>query len=282
MLFLKIENEYGESYDFSKSADYAVTVTGLTPGSATLKTSKVASKHGCKCNGSTLNERNIVLNIYPRNNVEQNRIDIYKYIVLGGYIKLYLKNGTRDTWIEGHIETIEGDLFTAPQMLQVSIICGDPFFKDVNSVTTEFTSVTTTFEFPMNVTSEGVIFGEIQKNALKNVRNESNSEIGVIIDIIATADNALEPTIINEDTLETFTVEHQFITGDIVRIDTREGHRSLTLIRGGIETNILNSMTRDSKWISLKRGDNLFSYRALIYEEYLNVKISFQPVYTGV
>lgn len=281
MLHLAIENEYGEQLDFTTTNNYLVKVTGLTPSSATINTSKIATKDGSKYKSSTINERNILLNIYPVNSVEKNRVNLYKYIRLGKYIKLYLKNGVRDVWIDGYVENIEGDLYEAPQMLQVSIICSDPFFKSRNQQNVYFSTIIPLFTFPFSIDSDGVVISQIVGHMERNVFNESDNESGVIIEFYAT-DLALEPTIYNTTTNEWFTIKHEFQAGDVVRLDTRSGEKTLTLIREGKTTNILNQMERGSKWFTLRTGDNLFTYTTAYGTENLQMTIKLQPTFTGV
>lgn len=281
MLRLIVENQYGEQLDFSKVTDYRVKITGLTPGSATINTTKIATKDGSKFNSSTLNERNIVLTIYPCNNVEQSRINLYKYIRLKQYIKLYLKNGRRDVWIEGRIETVDGDLYESPQMLQVSIICPDPYFKSLTLANYGFSVVKPAFSFAKAIPVEGVVISELETYVQKNIINDSDEETGIIIELYANA-LALEPTIYNITTGESFTINHEFQAGDIVRLNTRSGEKSLTLVRDGVESNILNQMQMGSNWFNLRVGDNIFSYTALHAPESLRMTIKLQPIFTGV
>lgn len=281
MLQLKIENEYGEVFDFTKTNDIFVKVAGLTPSGATINTSKVATKDGTKYNSSTLNERNITLTIFPQGNIEKNRINLYRYIRLGSYIKLYLKNGLRDVWIDGYVEDLVGDLYENPQQLQASIICTDPYFKSINPNITTFSTITPLFTFPFTITSDGVIISQNAGHAERNVVNNSDNKNGAIIELYST-DIATNPTIYNMSTNENFTINHEFQTGDIVRLDTRSGQRSLKLIRDGVETNILNRMERGSKWFELRVGDNLFSYVAQSGVENLQMTVEIQPIFTGV
>ena len=81
MLHLTIENKYGERLSFDNHADYdLIKVTGLTPATATINYSKLATKDGGVYNSSHMEIRNIVLTIKPKSNVERSRVNIYKYI----------------------------------------------------------------------------------------------------------------------------------------------------------------------------------------------------------
>lgn len=281
MLEIIVENEYKQQLNLTYNKDYFAKVTGLTPGGATINTTKVAMQDGAKFNSSTLNTRNLVLTIYPRRNVEHSRINVYQYIQLKKYIKVYLKNDTRNVWIEGYVESFEGDLYEFPQMLQVSIICPNPYFKAIDPVITSFSNVVPVFTFPFAATAEGLIISRLDTYTEKNIVNESDNQCGVIVELYASG-LALEPTVYNMTTNESFTIEHEFQAGDVVRINTQSGEKSLTLVRDGVETNILNQMEKNSQWFNLVVGDNIFTFTALHGVEQLQMTVKLQPIYTGV
>lgn len=281
MLEAIIENKYGEQLNLCELEGYVVKITGLTPAKATINTSKSATMDGSKYNSSRLNERNIVLQIIPRHDIERKRINLYKYIKTKQYVKLYFRNNSRNVWIEGYVESFEGDLYVQRQQLQVSILCPDPYFKSIEELTYEFAAVSPLFAFPFSISEEGMPVSSLVTYAEKNILNESDEETGVIIELHATS-LALEPTIYNMTTNEHFTINYEFQRGDIVRINTKRGQKSLTLIRNGIETNIINLIEKGSKWFNLIVGDNVFSYTTLFGTENLQVKIILQPIFEGV
>lgn len=281
MLEIIIENKYREQLNLSEMNGYNVTVTGLTPPDATINTSVIVTKDGSTFNSSRLNERNIVLQIVPDYDVEHKRINLYKYIKSKQYIKLYLRNSSRDVWIEGYVEKVEGDLYTQKQIIQVSIICPDPYFKSIDTLTYEFSTVEPMLSFPFSIDEEGQSISNVTTYTEKNVQNISDEETGIVIELYANA-LSLEPTIYNMTTNESFTIQHEFEPGDIVRINTRRGEKSLTLIRDGVQTNIINKILRGSKWFNLIVGDNIFSYTSVFGTENLQVKIILQPIYEGV
>lgn len=280
MLEIIIENKYREQLNLSEMNGYNVTVTGLTPPDATINTSVIVTKDGSSFNSSRLNERNIVLQIVPNHDIEHKRINLYKYIKSKQYIKLYLKNSSRDVWIEGYVEKVEGDLYTQKQVIQVSIICPDPYFKSIETLEYEFSTVESMFSFPFSI-EEPVPISSVSTFTEKNIENISDEETGIVIELYANG-LSLEPTIYNMTTNESFTIQHEFEPGDIVRINTRRGEKSLILIRDGEEINIINKIVRGSKWFNLIVGDNIFSYTSIYGTENLQVKISLQPIYEGV
>lgn len=282
MLNVVVENKYGDKLNLSSNKDYQLLqVTGLTPPNALINTSKIATKDGSQFNSSTLDNRNIVLTIAPRGNVESSRINLYKYIKSKQYIKLYLTNGTRKVWIEGHVESINGDLYENPQKLQVSIICPDPYFKAENEELVSFSVVTEMFTFPFSISSAGTEVSKTTIYSEQTIHNDSDDEVGIIVEIFANSEVS-NPAIHNLTTDESFTIEYDMETGDKITLNTKRGEKSLTLNKNGIESNIINHMTRDSKWFTLATGDNIFSCTSSSGVEALKVVIKVQPIYEGV
>lgn len=281
MLITIIENKYGERLNLTQSPCYDVFVTGLTPAGATINTSKIANMDGTVFNSSSINERNIVLTIIPKGNIEKSRINLYRYIKSKQYIKIYFKNGARDVYIEGCVENVDGDLFTQKQKIQVSVLCPNPFFKDIKEILYTFSNTVSSFEFEIALDETGVALSEMSVFTMINVFNSSDDETGVVIELQA-RDKVLEPTIYNTTTGEQFGVAWEMERGDVIRINTRKGEKSLKLIRDGVESNIINKMLKGSKWFNLNAGDNIYTYSAAYGAENLNVEIKLQPIYEGV
>ena len=283
MLQVVIENKYGEQLNLSSNNDYAlIQVGGLTPPTAVINTAVLATKDGSIFNSSRLNDRNITLLIVPRHSIEHTRINLYKYIKSKQYIKLWIKNGSRDVWIDGYVESVEGDLFENPQQLQASIICPDPYFKSRETVVTTFSKVTAGFTFPFSIDDSGIPISSMELHTEQNVYNPSDDETGVVIELYAKTDKVLEPTLYNQTTGETFTIYHEISAGDRIILNTKRGEKSLIAIHDGVQSNIINDMARGSKWFTLIAGDNVFSYSCVYGAENLQVTTTLQPIYEGV
>lgn len=283
MLTVTVENKYGESLNLTNNADYAlVQVGGLTPPTATINTGVLATKDGSVFNSSRLNDRNITLMIVPRRKIERTRVSLYKYIKSKQYIKIWIKNGLRDVWIDGYVESVEGDLFENPQKIQVSVICPDPYFKSRETIVTSFSKVTAGFTFPFSITNAGKAISTTELYTEKNIYNPSDDETGIIVELYAKTDKVLEPALYNQTTGEKFTIQYELTAGDKVILNTRRGEKSLIAIHNGVTTNIINNMVRDSKWFTLIAGDNIFSYSCAYGAENLQVTTTLQPIYEGV
>lgn len=275
---LTIENKRGERFEISNSTDYTITqITGLTPPVANINLSTMGLIDGSLFNSSRLSERNITITIVPTNSVERSRVNLYRYIKTKHYIKLYFKTNTRNVFIEGYVESMEGDLYENPQKLMISIICPDPYFKDIENVMVDFSTVTSIFEFENEPTAEGAPVSEYNAFQEINLFNPSDDDTGVIFDLYASG-NVVEPTIYNQTTNEMFRLNVEMLDGDHIVIDTWRGKKSVK--RDG--DNLMDKVDVNTKWLKILSGDNILSYVCAYGAENLKVVATVQPIYEGV
>ena len=160
-----------------------ISVTGLTPAAAIINTDGMATGDGDIFNSSKVGKRNIVITMAYKSgvSVEQERIKLYQIFKTKQWVRIFYKNESRDVFIDGYVETFEGDLFQRGQMAAVSILCPDPFFKNVEDTNTTFTAVIPMLEFPVEFPEEGIPFSELRVYDEKSVYNAGDTETGVII-----------------------------------------------------------------------------------------------------
>ena len=60
------------------------------------------------------------------------------------------------------------------------------------------------------------------------------------------------------------------------------GERSVTFLRDGVETNILNALDKDADWFTLKSGDNHYAYVCEYGSEDLEFSIEFKTAFEGI
>lgn len=258
MIQITAVNEYNQQIQLTGNPAIKLTrVTGLTPPKANVNTSALATKDGSIFNSSRVQNRNIVLTIYPAQHIEQTRVNLYQYFKTKHPIKLHIQTATRHVWIDGYIESMDGDPFDKAEKIQISIICPDPYFKSEDTTVVDFESDTET------------------------IINTSDDETGVVVEITATG-AAQGITITNETTGESFATNQTMAAGDKIILNTRRGEKSLTLVSGGTTTNIINTMEPGSDWFDLIPGDNVISYEAEQGGENLTVRLTLQPIFEGV
>ena len=279
---LKVKNDRGEVLSLSTSPTYNVyKVTGLQPPAVSINSSVNATTDGSTVNSLRAGTRNIVLYMTLEGDVEKSRINLYRYFPLKKRITLYFKNGSRDVYIEGYVETIECDLFTNKQIAQISILCPQPYFKGVDELVSYFNEVNALFEFPFSMPAEGVELSSITANVRKSIINSGDVESGLIIDLYAVGD-VVNPVIY--DTFKRTSIKLLFSMrkGDRIVINTNAGSKSIVLIREGITTNVMGYMTPDSTWLTLEAGDNVFTYECDSGSSNLQLTFTASVLYGGV
>ena len=282
MYTLIIENHKGEQLQLTQNPNYSITgIEGLPPPTASINTAVNANFDGSTYRSSRLNERNIVISLAIEGNVEVNRIELYKYIKTKKKCVVYYKNNSRDVSITGYVESMEVGIFDTKEMVQISIICPQPYFRDVIKTMLDMSATSAMFEFPFAIESDGIEFGTLAVGEESIVQNLGDVETGAVIVFHATG-IASNPVIYNLDTAEFFKVNIDMSAGDLLVISTIKGEKTVTAILSGIEWNYINSMVQGSSWIQFESGANTMLYNADSHAENLECMISFNNLYEGV
>ena len=282
MYTAKVENKKGDILRLTGNESYEVLdIDGLTPGNAQITTAATGGMDGERLQHTSIEKRNIVIKIKPTEPVEQNRINLYKFFRLKEIIKFYYKNSNRDVYIEGYTESVTGSLFSEKEILQISIICPDPFFKELSPTVSDASQVEALFEFPFAIRVEGVSISEINMEKTKNIYNKSDLTTGVRIFLNARG-KVKNPTIYNRNTGEKFGLNIVLQEGDRVTISTISGRKSVILERNGEIQNILKYVSKKPTWFQLEPGDNAFVYEIEEGGENLMIEFETNVLYEGV
>ena len=253
MFTLKIKNFKDETYELTHNYEryYVKSITGLTPPSAVINTSVSGSYDGSFYNSSRLEQRNIVITVGLKGKVEENRQRLYSIFPMKKECEIYFKNRNRDVKIKGYVESIEGDIFTQKEEMQISIICPNPYFETPMSVECEMSRFVPLFEFPFSISKSNPIpFGKILDKPTCNIYNNGDVECGCIITITVSDSLSGNPRITNEVTHEFMQFDGVgFMINDVIVIDTNYGKMRATLHRIGLKVNMLRYLTDDSTWI---------------------------------
>lgn len=286
MFKLVIENSKGEQLRLTQNEDNYVVgeITGLNPPSASILLSENVGD-GDEFIHERTGARNIVIPIYIKGNAEANRIKLYNYIKNGKYIKIYFENGARNVWIEGRVESIETDLFTMQEILQVSIICPYPWWQSVEEMINSINTVKNELYFPL-YTVDPIPFSTYETIQLLNLINNGDIASGMTIEIYARG-TIVNPIIYNRDTTEYIGLgsadrPFEMVAGDKIVITTHTNNKKVKLIRNAEEINIFNYLRQGSKFLQVEAGDNVFTYSADSGNEYVNIQFKHYSNYEGV
>lgn len=278
----RVKNNNGEVLNLTTSSKYTLyKITGLQPPVSMINTSTNATSDGVTENSVRVDKRNIVLYIALEGDIEESRINLYKYFPPKKTTTIYFKNGRRDVRIEGKVELMECDLFSNRQVAQISVICPQPYFKAINDIVSYFSEISKLFEFPFSIPASGIEFSAITTNIRKSIINSGDVPSGLIIDMYAIG------TVVNPVIYDVFKRTHIKLmltmeANDRIIINTNQGKKSVTLIRGGVATNILGYLYPDSTWLTLEAGDNVFTYDTESGTSNLQLTFTSSVLYGGV
>lgn len=264
MYIAKIENANGQTMILTgnESAYQVVSIIGLNPPPAQINTNTAVGLDGAQFNSARLNTRNIVITIKINGDVETNRQTLYRFFRTKERCRFYFSNRNRDVYIDGYVETVACDLFVNDERAQISILCPQPYFRDLEMVSADISSTVAAFEFPFAIDlGDPIPFSTFDSAGAANVVNDSEAEVGVIIDMTFSG-SVDEVELRNTDTGESFALVYAFEAADRVTIDTNKGSKSVVLLRNGETINIFTAIQRGSTFFQLAVGDNPFVYFA--------------------
>ena len=283
MFEMKLENDSGNVVDINDGVNYVVTaVSGLNPPSASIFLAKSPTKKGGKYNGSTLNERNIILTVKLLGDVEKNRNELYAWVDSEQYVKVYYRNGIKNVYCEGHVEECAVDIFTNDEVVNIAIVCENPYWISLNKISNEISELLKQFTFSFAIDANGVPFSTIEKKAVTNIYYDGG-ETGVII--TAYFKGAVENlTLYDEsDPTRNFIVKKTFTEGEALEINTDRSPKTCTLTHfDGTTENALKYVVGNPTWFMLKKGYNRFGFAADEGANNVEIVIDFTTKYLGV
>lgn len=301
-------NYLGERLDLQltapeKSGLFVKSITGIGSGNASINITSMASNDGGVFNSARAESRNIniVLGMYDINindtnwSIEKSRLLTYKFFSKKRPITIIFETDNRFAYIDGYIESNEPNIFDEKESTSISIICPDPNFYDANGkIFTRLSRVVDRFEFPFSneSLSENLIeFGEIFTDVAQAIIYYTGEiETGINIKIRC-AGNVSGFKMYNFETGEKIEILDDKLSvivpdglsnGDEIYICTIRGKKSATLVRSGVEYNILNSLGLDPDWFQLYQGDNIFSYTTNLGSGNVKIEITHENAYEGV
>lgn len=283
MFSLRLENESANIIDINDGVHYLVTeVSGLNPPSASIFTAKSPNRKGVKYNGSTLNERNVVITIKILGDIEENRNALYAWVDTEQYAKIYYQNDVKNVYCEGHVEDCEVDMFTDNEIMTVAIICENPYWKDLAEISKEISALLKQFTFPFAINREGMPFSTIRQNTVTNIFN-GGAETGAKF-YIRTTDNVKNLLIYNAtDTTKRFLIRYDIPADWTIVIDTEGSPKTCKAYKpDGTVQNMLPFVGANPEWFALKKGHNKFGYTADNGASNVSISVRFTNKYLGV
>jgi len=261
---LILENAARDKINLSTTANNFMTskIEGLNPPPGTISASSYAGMDGSYLNNAFIEKRNLVIHFEIRGmGVESRRHQLYKVVKPSRYVKVYYKTAGIDVFTEGYVEICEVSNFEQLVSGQISILCPDIYWYSTESVMAYYSQITGAFTFPFPTESnpEPFVLGKYNTQNIMEIINDGD-EIGFTL-VIEALEDARSPTLYNADTDEYLQITGEILAGDIITVTTKTGHKTVTLDRGGVKTNIINRLVSGSTWLTLREGRNRFYLR---------------------
>lgn len=179
--------------------------------------------------------------------IEENRLKLYRYFPVKKDVQLRFETDSRDVLINGAVELISCDIFSAREVAQISIICPQPYFRAVNDLVSYFSDTEALFEFPFSIDKNGIEISRIERNIRKSIINTGETETGIIIQLYATGE-VVNPIIYDVDEKTYLKLNYTMQQDDEIE-DTRGDTELCGWVTGLIEQ--LSTTTLFEQWTQI-------------------------------
>ncbi len=284
LLELSVKNAKGEILSFANSSDYDIIhIDGLSPANVNVSATELFGYDGAKLLGSQVGVRNLVITVNLKNDIEQARLNLYRYFPSNENIRLYLKTDTRDVYIDGRVETFEADLYTMLQQPQISIICPQPFFISKSDIELSHSEIEAMFTFPFEIPVNMGIEFTAGSSSCEAVFEGGDVSSGMIFEITATKTFENARTLTFTNGTQTMKLNDIYLqTGDVLYINTFKGHKQIVINRllGNRIDNGLKYFSGD--WVQVNAGTNRLIVENSAGAADLEIKAQAFKYYMGV
>lgn len=217
-------------------------VTGLNPPDIDLFIGEY-SRDGGTYQGRRVGSRNVVMTIDLNPNpalgetISGLRDLLYKTfvdpLVDADYLELILRDDdSRVRNLYGYVEKFETEVFEVETLVQISVVCPDPYIRDL---------------------SETVLFNESGTWVAVPFAYTGTAETGFVADIHIASNT---PVLTVKNNGQAMIINHDFLTGDIVRLNTNRGQRDITYTRNNVVYPLVANVSATSRWLELHSQAN--------------------------
>lgn len=263
-------------------------ITGLGPVKADISMDRYALIDGAFLKGIRVGTRNVVLTLIPwGEDIQQLRRKLYQYFGVSETISLEVITDWVSAKSDFIVESVEPNIFSERQEIQVSLIGLDPYWKASSSQIQKvvgFNDTVPQFEFPFY--SEGnhkLVFGDMTNSTGKDIRYLGDAPAGATItfDFFDTVGNLIISNTTHDETMS-ISKAGQFYAGEQLVVDTRQGKKTIIHNAGGKSSFITGVLAPGSKWIQMHPGINTIALQYAGGNEDMSVSIAYESLYRGI
>jgi hypothetical protein len=225
-------------------------IGGLDPVKATIVSSAFAQIPGAQFQSSSRDTRNVTLKIglepdYAVESVQDLRDNLYDFFMPEEPVDLYFHDSSgRVVTASGRVESCVSPLFVKDPEVNISVICFDPDFIELDPINISGSTVSDT-------TETLVTYAGTSQTGIVLTLNVNRSMSGL--------------TIYNRipgNTLQTLDFASPLVSGDVLTISTVPGDKRATLVRAGTTSSLLYGVSPQANWTFFKKGENYIRVHA--------------------
>lgn len=282
-------NEKGESIELVDTSPYLFfSIEGIDGLKNKINTMKGYNQDGVSSISSSIDPRNIsvqgVLNADYEEEFVTKKKEIIKVFNPKYKGTLIYKNSIKEYSIKCEVEIapVFSDIIDDNiGKFLVVLLCPNPYWNDITESKSEIALWKGDFEFPLEITSNGIELGHREPSLIVNVFNSGDVECGMKIEFKALG-TLKNPSLFNVNTREFIKVNKEMVAGEIITITTGFGGKRVKSSVNGVIINSFSFLDLQSTFLKLNVGDNLFRYDADENLDNLEVSIYYTPQYLGV
>ena len=261
-----------------------ISIGGLNPPSAQLNMTQISGMDGARFNSSKLNTRNLVITIRINGTVYANRKELQDFFVTKEQCRFLFENGNGSVYIDGYVESLECDPFTASQIMQISMICPDPYFRSTEAYIVAMSNTLAGFMFPFSIEEgEPIVFSTFESSRITTIDTGTPFDTGVEI-AVEFSGNVSSFLIANTTSGETIRINYAFQNNDVLYINTIPDSLAVRVYRSGTWINLFPYLATGSKLLTLHPGDNEmgFSADSHDHDDRVEVALTYRKMYGGM
>lgn len=244
---------------------------GLTDLGVNIYTAKGSGQDGESYVGQNLPARTITIEGQILRNAEANRRKLISLANPKRAGRLVYQAGDFVAHIPCRVKMLPAFSRGIFPNFQIEFFCPSPYWREGDGTTPNITDVALwlpLLEFPVEIPEEGMELEVRSPSLIVNVINSGDVAAGITAVFRASAATS-NPLLINVETQETLSLTIDMLAGDEIRVKTGYGEKGAWLTRGGVTTNIFNTVDANSTWLQVHPGDNLIRYDATVTDNLL-------------
>lgn len=260
-----------------------LNLEGIESVSKNIFTTSLALSDGEIYQGQKKEPRNISLEIEALTNIhnEELRNFFIKFLNSNKRKKIVVTMNNNTRKIYGYVQewSFSNQFIYEPIRVSINILCPNPLFLNMSDFGQNIASINNKFSFPLAFPkNKGVIMGVKRFSRKLNIENNGDYTTGIVIVFKAVRGIVTNPEIKKITTNEGIKINDTMQKGDIIRIETNTGKKTVTKN----DINISNKLTKNSTYFQVTKGRNIIEYNAEEGYTNLDVYIYYTPTYGGV